>query len=150
MNTYGNSWKTPAVDQMLKTQHGGATMQRFYSKFPIYRERKDKPDVTDNIQGIWDETVARCSVAPGGSTKLADRRGSYQQSIVDSFHNYQEHVAQGGSGRITPVRQHRSKSIAKKSDQMRSLQLMEKSGLVVPTRERFNEDAGRTIEDMRS
>jgi hypothetical protein len=97
--------------------------------------------------------MAKGTVAP--KSTMNDRRSSYSQSLVDSFANYQDHViTKGGSGRITPVRQHnRSKSIAKAKkvgDPMRSLQLMEKSGLVVPMRERFNEDMGKTIDDMKS
>lgn len=50
MNSYGNSWKTPPLDLALKALHGGATMQRFYNKFPIYRQRGNgAPDVTDDI-----------------------------------------------------------------------------------------------------
>lgn len=50
MNTYGASWKTPPLDLALKAMHGGATAQRFYNKFPIYRERlKGAPDVNDDI-----------------------------------------------------------------------------------------------------
>ena len=38
--------------------HGGATAQRFYSKFPIYRERgSDKHDVGDDIQEVWNRTI---------------------------------------------------------------------------------------------
>jgi len=49
-NAYGSSWKTPELELKLKQMHGGATAQRFYTKFPIYRERAhDKPDVTDDI-----------------------------------------------------------------------------------------------------
>ena len=57
MNTYGNSWKQPAIDMKFKQTHGGATAQRFYSKFPIYRERKEPPDVHESISDVWRQTI---------------------------------------------------------------------------------------------
>lgn len=52
----GCSWKTPKLDLALNARNGGETSVRFYSKFPIYRPRDHgPPDVTDNIQRIWDQ-----------------------------------------------------------------------------------------------
>jgi len=56
-NSYGNSWKTPALDMKFKQMHGGATAQRFYSKFPIYRVRDQPPDVHDDIAEVWRQTI---------------------------------------------------------------------------------------------
>lgn len=56
-NSYGNSWKTPALDMKFKQTHGGATAQRFYSKFPIYRVRDAPPDVHDDIAEVWRQTI---------------------------------------------------------------------------------------------
>jgi len=58
MNSYGQSWKTPPLDLKLTATHGGATAQRFYTKFPIYRQRgADAPDVTDDIEQVWKDTI---------------------------------------------------------------------------------------------
>ena len=48
-NAYGGSFKVPPLDIALKAMHGGATLQRFYNKFPVYRMRTDRPDVHDDI-----------------------------------------------------------------------------------------------------
>lgn len=38
--------------------HGGATAQRFYNKFPVYRERgHGAPDVTEDIAEAWRRTI---------------------------------------------------------------------------------------------
>jgi hypothetical protein len=58
MNDYGNSWKTPALDMKFKQLHGGATAQRFYNKFPIYRVRGEKPPpVGEDIGDKWNKTI---------------------------------------------------------------------------------------------
>jgi len=53
----GGTWKTPSLDLALKSKSGfkgGETAQRFYTKFPIYRPRGDKPpEVTDDISQVW-------------------------------------------------------------------------------------------------
>lgn len=51
MNSYGKSWKTPQIDTKMKNIHGGQTMQRFYTKFPFYRERgASPPNVEDDLE----------------------------------------------------------------------------------------------------
>lgn len=57
--TNGSSWKHPKLDLALNAQNGGETAQRFYNKFPIYRPRgHGPPDVTDDIQKIWDKQIS--------------------------------------------------------------------------------------------
>lgn len=52
----GASWRHPKLDLALNAQNGGETAARFYNKFPIYRPRGHAPpDVTDDIQKIWDK-----------------------------------------------------------------------------------------------
>ena len=59
MNSYGKSWKTPALDTKMKNIHGGQTMQRFYTKFPFYRERgHSPPNVEDDLEQVLKETLA--------------------------------------------------------------------------------------------
>lgn len=54
-NHNGTSWRQPKLDMALKAQNGGETGSRFYNKFPIYRPRgMGPPDVTDDIQKIWE------------------------------------------------------------------------------------------------
>jgi len=56
----GASWKKPELDNALAGlagHKGGETYQRFYMKFPIYRPRAKAPEVTDDIQKIWEEQV---------------------------------------------------------------------------------------------
>ena len=50
LNAYGGSFKVPPLDFALKQMHGGTKHQRFFNKFPIYRMRREKPDVTEDIE----------------------------------------------------------------------------------------------------
>ena len=153
-NAYGNSWKTPPLEMKFKQLHGGATAQRFYSKFPIYRPRHDQPDVHDDIAELWRQTidltpqqkpifgpVESRNLKPSNLSRIRheslrasqDKLPINKQKLDGAFHGRKHSVADA--------------PLSTKSNKTKTLKLMGGTAITIPYRERFNEEVQSAIMD---
>jgi hypothetical protein len=153
-NNVGGSFRTPPVDLMLKALHGGATAQRFYNKFPIYRERLSPPDVTDDIQQTWEDTI---NLVPKQKVIVVNdaihKRSTSNTVLMKNklgvpLSNLPQEPK---NSRIST----RAKSISSAQKQQRdsvsfkSLKLSSGQTIQLPVRERFNEDTESAIKEIK-
>lgn len=135
-NTYGGSWRTPAIDLAFQNKHGGETAQRFYSKFPIYRPRGSKPpDVTDDIQKIWDNQI---------SLKPTDGRASPTNKLNTLFGMRSEHAMNDELWKTTRVKRSTSNFVGTSKKEAQPIRTHGQN-FIYPVRKRFNEDTNSVI-----
>lgn len=163
-NDYGNSWKTPALDMKFKQLHGGATAQRFYSKFPIYRERNQPPDVHDNIADVWRQTIdltpqQKPVSFPAFETRNKNELKSYLKKRHESMNVTQNKFGipkdltaknlDNDDKKSTRSKSIMSSKIQLKDEKQRNktLKLLGGQTITLPMRERFNEEVESAIHE---
>jgi hypothetical protein len=161
-NTYGNSWKTPQIDMKLKQLHGGATAQRFYSKFPIYRERAghEKVDVHEDIGDVWKRTIDLNPVPVQHPLQVSSDNMRTNSFFKNTFHTRNESLSNTVAnvnnkfGDLKDAK-NRSKSnisqtsISRREPTYKSLKLIGGQTITMPTRERFNEEVESVIQESK-
>mmetsp|Transcript_32152 Transcript_32152/g.49165 ORF Transcript_32152/g.49165 Transcript_32152/m.49165 type:complete len:213 (+) Transcript_32152:469-1107(+) len=142
----GDSWKQPPLDQALQNvagQNGGETNIRFYMKFPIYRPRNQAPDVSDDVNQIWDDQINKSQFTK--PNYLIDTRNL---SYVKQTPSMQDE--RGTLNYETNHQRSTSMVTSPKGKDNKIFKLAGKTTLHFPRRDRFNEDSHEVIKDFQS